>query len=131
MVTKDFAQWHAVKRRINSRLTVLPYKEREIWWCSVGVNVGREADGKGPNAVRPVLVVRKFNVDTFLGLPLTSQKKDNTRFFHPFFFHGRNQYAMLSQLRLWEGRRLQNKMGQLSEGKFNDVKDALKKLVGF
>jgi hypothetical protein len=35
------------------------YHKREIWWCSLGVNVGFEQDGTGTNYDRPVLVICK------------------------------------------------------------------------
>jgi hypothetical protein len=31
--------------------------ERDVWWCSLGVNVGVEADGKHGNFERPVHLV--------------------------------------------------------------------------
>ena len=43
--------------------------KKDIWWVSVGVNVGFEEDGKNDNFVRPVLVLKKFNNDMFLGIP--------------------------------------------------------------
>lgn len=58
------------------------FKEREIWWRSIGTNIGTEEDGKNAHFERPVLVLRKFNRDIFLGLPLTSTRKDHRYHFH-------------------------------------------------
>jgi hypothetical protein len=33
--------------------------EREVWGCSLGANIGVEADGKHDNFERPVLVLMK------------------------------------------------------------------------
>ena len=47
MHTKDFDSWNTLKQRLNSKedKSVPWIKEREIWWCSVGINIGHEADG--------------------------------------------------------------------------------------
>lgn len=45
---KQYTRWHGLKNKINST-TDIPagYKERDVWWVSVGHNVGVEEDGKG------------------------------------------------------------------------------------
>ncbi len=58
---KDFDTWNTQKKSIDSELISLPYQERDIWWCSVGVNIGYEEDGHGKRAERPVLIVRGFS----------------------------------------------------------------------
>ncbi len=52
------------------------FKEGEIWWCSIGMNVGTEIFGKGRRFTRPVLVFKKFGSYSFLGIPITSQEKE-------------------------------------------------------
>jgi hypothetical protein len=42
---KNFEEWSALKSRLNERGTPT-FKEREVWWCSVGVNVGYVAVGQ-------------------------------------------------------------------------------------
>jgi mRNA-degrading endonuclease toxin of MazEF toxin-antitoxin module len=37
--------------------------------------------------------------------------------------------VMLSQLRLWDGKRLTHKMGQLPDDQFEGVKQALRRLL--
>ena len=46
MPEKDFEGWHTVKQNLDSRQagSVPGIKEQEIWWCSIGVNVGNEDD---------------------------------------------------------------------------------------
>ena len=72
LFTKRFRAWHKLKYKIshNSDLP-LGYKERDIWWLSLGHNVGVEEDGKGEMFNRPVLVVKGFNKDLFWGVPLS------------------------------------------------------------
>ena len=39
---KDFDRWNSSKKRIDADLNEIDYHEREIWWCSIGVNVGSQ-----------------------------------------------------------------------------------------
>lgn len=46
------------KKETNSKTAIQMFKEREIWWCKVGVSVGCEMD-KRQNFLRPVLILKK------------------------------------------------------------------------
>ena len=63
MWMKDFDTWNEEKKIVNERRIDenLFFYDREVWWCSVGINVGIEADGKNSNFERPILVLKKFN----------------------------------------------------------------------
>lgn len=44
---KDFNQWNKEKKGLeNVGHDILAFHEREIWWCSIGINLGDEQDGK-------------------------------------------------------------------------------------
>lgn len=133
MHTKDFEGWSTLKQRLSGRedKSVPWIKEREVWWCSIGVNVGHEADGHNELYNRPVLIVRKFSPKAFMGVPLTTKGKANG-YNLAIEFKGETSYAMLSQLRLYDTKRIQNQksmMGTLSNEQFDAVKQALKKLL--
>jgi len=133
MHIKDFHGWNKLKENLSSRedTSVPAIKEREIWWCSIGVNVGREADGHNELYNRPVLIVRKFNSLVFWGVPLTTKGKAN-KYKFPIEFKGIQSYAMLTHLRLYDAKRLLNYkslMGSLTDEQFNAIKTALKKLL--
>ncbi|MFA7308472.1 MAG: hypothetical protein WC045_00185 [Patescibacteria group bacterium] len=68
---EEFSKWNNLKIPIAERKKFPQFSEREIWWCSIGKNVGHECDGKNELFERPVLVLKKFNRDTFLGMPIT------------------------------------------------------------
>jgi mRNA interferase MazF len=125
---KDFIGWHVVKEDLQSCHNTPVFQEREVWWCSVGINIGGETDGKSRLYNRPVLIVRKFNRHLFVGVPLTTQIKQNPYYF-PVAFKGKDQCVMLSQLRTWEGKRLTHKMGQMPKSQFADVRRALAEIV--
>jgi mRNA interferase MazF len=127
-VIKDFKTWHDIKTEINDSPRLPSYSEREIWWCSIGTNVGHEEDGKGLYSRRPVLIVKKFNQHVFWGVPLTTQIKDK-HYYHRISFKGVEQCVMLSQLRLWESKRLNARMGKLESEQFNPIREKLKSML--
>lgn len=125
---KDFKTWHELKAGINDSTRLPSFSEREIWWCSIGANVGHEEDGKGLYFRRPVLIIRKFNQRIFWGVPLTTQIKDK-HYYHRIFFQDKEQCVMLSQLRLWEGKRLDKRMGKLDIEQLIAIKEKLKSML--
>ena len=125
---KDFASWHELKSELHFHAELPLFKQREIWWCSIGANVGHESDGKSRYFSRPVLVVRKFNKHIFLGVPLTTQIKASL-FYHRISLHGKEQCVMLSQFRILDSKRLRSRLGWLSKGQFNEVREALRTLI--
>ncbi|HBM45364.1 MAG: 2,4-dihydroxyhept-2-ene-1,7-dioic acid aldolase [Parcubacteria group bacterium GW2011_GWF2_38_76] len=75
MTQKNYKDWHVLKSEIENVGQEKKFREREIWWCSLGENIGFEQDGKNEKFERPVLILRKFNCGMFFGIPLTSQKR--------------------------------------------------------
>ncbi|MEK7175591.1 MAG: hypothetical protein AAB693_02185 [Patescibacteria group bacterium] len=73
---KDFLKWIKIKGKLHDSNHQPPYfKEREIWWCSVGENVGTEMNGKNDYFRRSVLIVKKLDRYSFLAIPLTTNQK--------------------------------------------------------
>jgi hypothetical protein len=69
----QFVEWTKLKIRIHCLEKVPRYfKERGIWWTSLGVNIGHEQNGKNEKFERPVLVLKRFNEYLLWVLPLTS-----------------------------------------------------------
>jgi mRNA interferase MazF len=121
---KDFGGWHDIKQLTHHSTRRFRFKEREIWSCRVGVNVGDEMDGKNKYFCRPVLIVRKFNKNLFWGIAMSSKVKDNPYYF-PLEFKGRKGSVLLSHMRLYDAKRLHHFEGTLPEDKFNPIKTAL------
>lgn len=65
------------KKGIDSLDNRLFFKEGEIWWAYLGLNIGFEIDGKGKDFSRPVLVLKKYNGYSFLALPLSTSQSIN------------------------------------------------------
>jgi len=119
---KDFELWNKRKQtldKIKSRYNFF-YDEREVWWCSVGVNVGVETDGKNEHFERPVLVIKKFNGDMFWGVPLTSKEKTGAHYLKVTHSSGFS-WVMLSQIRVFSTKRMLRKLGVITEDSFKET----------
>ena len=127
---KKYDKWNEVKKDIVIKNKNLTFKVREIYWLSVGQNIGYEIYGKGDEYLRPVLILRKFSKESFLGIPLTSVSKDDM--FHFEFTpidKVKINYAILSQIKLFSAKRIKSKMGKISQDDFKSLKEKLKVLI--
>jgi mRNA interferase MazF len=122
---KDFSAWMPVKQTIHDNSRRPFYNEREIWWCSVGLNVGFEVDGKGGAYARPVLIIKDFNHMVFWFIPLTTQIKSGKYYMSADLKDGRSQQVILSQLHFADSKRLQEKIGMMDEVVFVKIKQAI------
>ena len=126
---KDFDKWNINKKTLNSNTQGPFYNEREIWWCSLGVNIGFEQDGTGDNFDRPILVIKGFNKNTFLSIGLTGKKKTGKYYFYLGKIEGRDSTAVLSQIRLVDSKRLIRKIITLDETTFTNLQNSIKKII--
>jgi hypothetical protein len=122
---KRFRAWHKLKVSINSsEYSVAGYKERDIWWVSIGHNIGTEEDGKNDTFNRPVLVVKGFSKYQFWGLPLSTTSNTGP-YYYKFVVNGKVSTAILSQLRVFDTKRLINKYGMIGIKEFGLIKAKL------
>lgn len=119
-LVKRFRAWSKLKVKLHYNEN-LPagYKERDIWWVSIGHNVGVEEDGKGENFAHPVMVVRGFSRYQFWGIPLSTAEKEG-EYYHKFMVCGKVSTALLSQLRVYDTRRFINKYGMAIKRDFEN-----------
>lgn len=126
---KDYKFWHQIKSFIHNHKERLYFYEREVWFCSMGNNIGFEQDGKGVQYLRPVIVLKKFNKEVFWAIPLSRTIKSG-KYYHYLKLRGDEENcAILSQLRLIDSKRLKYKMDYVSEGDFFAIKQKLKQLL--
>ncbi len=126
---KDFAGWIKIKEKLHHSSHKPPYfKKREIWWCSIGENIGTEANGKNKFFRRPVVIVKKLDAYSFVGVPLTTKVKEGT--WYVKITHGGScSVALINQVRYFDYRRLDKKMATLDEADFSQILEALKSLM--
>lgn len=121
---KKFLEWIGLKERLHKQDYEPPFfKENEIWWCHVGENIGVEINGKSKDFTRPVLIFKKYDKYSFLGLPLSTKNKIGS-WYAPVYFLGRSQIVILSQSKVFDYRRLDRRMGELNQLEVSGVREA-------
>jgi len=68
-----------------------------------------------------VIVLRKFNKNIFWGVPLTSSLRKGP-YYYQFSFTWRMSTALLSQMRLFDQKRLFRRIGFVSRDDFDELK---------
>lgn len=128
VIQKDFDKWNIQKKIADGMDNKKTFHEREVWFIKIGENIGFEQNGKGGEFLRPVIVYKKFSKNVFLGIPLTKTIKEG-KFYSSFEFQGRKSNAILSQIRLFDSKRLKYKVGKMSVGDFRKTKQKLIELI--
>jgi len=136
--TKNFDDWNKEKKLVNASKKEVFAHPREVWWCSLGINIGSELDGKNDNFERPVIIVRVYNKETMLVLPTTSKSKTD-KFHLPIEIDVQNPdtkekfkrmvYVKLTQARVISNKRLLRKVDVISESEFERIHQAFKSFV--
>jgi mRNA-degrading endonuclease toxin of MazEF toxin-antitoxin module len=125
---KNFDSWNSKKKFLEYREEKFLFKEADIWWCSVGLNIGSESCGKGKDFQRPVLILRKLSKNSFIGIPLSTQEKEGS-WFTDITIHGQKRYALLYQIRMYHTNRFQRRLATLDQPDFMKIKQKLEQLL--
>jgi len=128
-VIKDFETWNTKKKALQESGEHKFYHPREVWWCSLGVNVGFEEDGTSIGFQRPVLVLRGFSKEVCLIVPLTTSLKTNPYHVPVGIIERKKAFAIISQLRLIDTKRFTNKLTVIDQKTFEVVRKAVKDLL--
>lgn len=120
---KDFDKWNGLKKKLHINERIFFTHVREIWWCSLGLNIGAEIDGKNNNFERPVIVMKVYNKETLIILPLTTKEKSD-EFHYKIETLEKVAWAKLTQARVISEKRLLRKVDLLPEAEFELLKRA-------
>ena len=127
---KDFDKWNNKKKEIQEEdFFNLFFHEREIWWCSLGLNVGSEQDGSGDEYRRPVLILKGLSLQTCWVIPLTTSMLLHSLRPSIGIVDGKEAKALISQMRVIDKRRLVKKIGYLNQETFDAVRKIVKGLL--
>jgi mRNA-degrading endonuclease toxin of MazEF toxin-antitoxin module len=127
----DFDAWNIQKQAIHAAARWPIFREGQVWWCALGVNVGSEVYGKGPQRTRPVIVLRKLSRESCIVVPVTSvQPTRLSDWYHPMRWAGRDQWAMPHQVRMVSAGRFGSRMVDLPESDFRALKAAFRAFMG-
>ncbi|MBI5005426.1 MAG: type II toxin-antitoxin system PemK/MazF family toxin [Candidatus Lloydbacteria bacterium] len=126
---KNFDVWNDRKKNIHKNGLGKLYSAREVWWCSLGINIGFEQDGTGKDNERPVLVMKGFSRQVCLIIPLTTSTKKNPYHVAIGEVDGKNAFAIISQIRLVDTKRLINKIGFIDKDLFDKIRKTVKDML--
>ena len=115
-------EWSRQKAILHDKENKAIFKQNDIWWCRVGDNLGEEMFGKGSKFTRPILVFKKFTGNSFLGLPITKQEKRGS-WYVEITIHNEKRWVMLNQARIFDKKRLTNRIGTLDDNDSQKVTD--------
>lgn len=117
---KDFDTWNTLKKQLDKNDRILYAHPREIWWCSLGINIGVEIDGKNENFERPVLVVKVYNKQSLIILPITTKQKSDA-FHYKIQTTDKVSWVKLTQMRMLSTKRLLRKIDLLDQQTFDQI----------
>lgn len=127
---KDFDKWNNLKKIFEKEERRFFAHPREIWWSSLGLNLGAEIDGKNDGFERPVLVITVYNKETMFVLPITSKEK-NDKFHYKIFvkikdiktgeYEEKPVWIKLTQPRVISNKRLLRKIDLVSIDDFDKI----------
>ncbi len=127
-IIKQFAGWIILKERLHNQRHKPPLvSERDIWWASIGENVGSEVNGKSELFSRPVIIFRKLAHGFYFVIPTTTQSQEGS-WFVAFTHGGKQMVACLHQARAIDYRRLSNKLGTMDTEDLARVQEGFVKL---
>ena len=129
-IKKDYEKWHRQKTAIDhSQAPRVFYHEREMWWCTLGVNIGFEQDGSGEEYRRPVLILRGLSNETCFVAPLTTATSNHELRPSIGLVEGKEARVLLSQIRVIDTKRLVRKLGYLEHGIFQQIRKKAKDIL--
>ncbi len=123
---KDFYAWNEKKIKLDGYKKYKHPKERAIWWCSIGMNVGTEIYGKGEYYVRPVVILNAEIGESFIGIPLTSKIKSGKYCCVVRVKERKLSTALIHQIRNFDKRRLIKKIGILESENYKKILNQLR-----
>ncbi len=125
---KDFDSWNLKKKEIEEKGENKYYHARDIWWCKLGLNIGKEQDGKDDDFQRPVLVIRGISKNICAIVPLTTSKEEHKYRISVDKVDGKDAKAIISQIRILDNKRFIEKIGVLNKEKFTKILKSVKEL---
>ncbi len=125
---KNFLVWMGLKEKLHISAHKVPFvSERDIWWVSLGENVGSEINGKSAHFSRPALILKKLAHGFFLAAPTTTKPHIGT-WYIAVKLGETTEYVCLNQIRTIDYRRLYSKLGQIDTDDFAKVKEGFASL---
>jgi mRNA-degrading endonuclease toxin of MazEF toxin-antitoxin module len=126
---KEFDQWNEKKKLAQAKIGIPFFRAREVWWCTLGVNVGSEEDGSGEEYRRPVVILKGLSGHTCLIVPLTTATQKHHFRLSLGIVDKKHSFAMLSQIRTIDTKRFVRKIGYVDKDVFYKIRKAVKDML--
>lgn len=125
---KKFGQWNFLKEKIDILVHKAPFvTEGDIWWLSIGENVGSEIGGKSELFSRPAIIYKKLAHGFYFVIPTTTKERQGT-WYVSFTHKEKHMTACLHQARSLDHRRLSTKIGTMDTSDFEKIREGFKSL---
>lgn len=129
-IIQTFNHWSKLKIDIHlNKSRVIYFKEKQIWWASIGQNIGVEANGKNKNFERPVIILKKFNSEACLVVTLSTKERVGRYYLELDEGTSRRSFVNLSQIKLMSSKRLIRKIGEVCIQDFTQIKSKIKEYI--
>jgi mRNA interferase MazF len=120
---KRFGEWVQYKEKLHYIKKGSPLiREGDLWWLSIGENIGSEINGKSHLFSRPGVILKRLSYRLYLIAPTTSQKREGS-WYAQIMQEKRHVSICLHQIRVIDYRRLSNRLGKLDSNDFEKVKE--------
>ncbi len=125
---KRFLEWIGLKERLHDIASKPPLvSQGDIWWASIGENIGSEVNGKSTLFSRPVIIFKKLAHGFYFVIPTTTKIHEGT-WYVKFRQQEREMVACLHHARAIDYRRLSSKLGTLDDEDYFRIKSGFSSL---
>jgi len=124
-----FDRWNIIKKQLDSKKEIITFYQGNIYFMSIGQNIGHESYGKKELYLRPVLVYKKLSKTTFLGIPLTSKVKEGSYYFSFNYKKDIVSTAMFNQMRVFDIRRTEYLSGKINKNTYINLEKKLNEFM--
>ena len=125
---KEFDNWNNFKKTLEWSSNNILFKEGDIWWTSIWINIWEESCWKWDKFKRPVLIIKKLSKTNCIVIPLSTKIKTGT-WFAQYKIHWIIYTALLYQIKMINIKRFESREWQIHINDFNKIKKRLKNLL--
>ena len=129
MDEKTFDQWNGKKKDTNFNGACPHFLPGQIWWAQIGQNIATEVAGKGEDFLRPVVIMQRVYGNACLAIPLTTKEREGDYYFRLQDGKGKTQYALLTQIRYLDGKRLKYQRADIKKEDLDNLREAFCNLL--
>ena len=114
-MNKDFDVWNRQKKSLDSKKNKVSFRDGEVWFAYLGINVGHEQNGDTQNFLRPVVIIKKLSNSMLLAIPLTTNLKSGRYRLFLGRIGNKKAVALIAQMRVIDAKRLKHKIAVLDD----------------